>query len=154
MKDKEKKILIILIISLIVIDQALKIILLLSHAKIGNIIGIIENTKSEGNGQYILISIIAILALIRYIMRNNTFIKMDSRIILSFAIAGAVSNTIDRIWNGGTLNYIKIPKFTALNLSYVYIIVAWVGMAIILTKYTIQRIKEKKVKNENNSKRK
>ena len=150
MKPKEKKIIYILIIALIIIDQIAKMlifktdIILINNAGWG--IGILTNQKSENNIAYILISIVAVMMLVRYINSNNTFIKKDSRVILSFAISGAISNSIDRIWNGGTINYINIPKFTSINLSYVYFIITWIGMAVILTKYTSDRIKEKKNK--------
>ena len=148
MKDKDKRFLIILILILIVIDQILKIVIFKSNLQIGNSngwgIGVLNNTKSGDNLAYILISIIAVIALVRYINSNNTFIKMNSRVILSFAIAGAISNAIDRIWNGGTINYINIPNFSALNLSYVYFIITWIGMAFILTVFTRDRIREKK----------
>lgn len=148
MKEKQKKIIIILIIVLIIIDQILKIVLYKTGLKIiaenGWGIGVLTNTKTENNIAYILVSIVAVIALIRYIKSNNTFIKMDSRVILSFSIAGAISNAIDRVWNVGTINYINIPNFSALNLSYVYFIITWIGMAVILTKYTSDRIKEKK----------
>jgi len=148
MKEKERKKLIILIIILTAVDQIIKIFIYKTNIKIiaenGWGIGILNNTKTENNVAYILISILAVIALVRYIKSNNTFIKMDSRVILSFAIAGAISNAIDRVWNGGTINYINIPNFSALNLSYVYFIITWIGMAVILTKYTSDRIKEKK----------
>ena len=148
MKPKEKKIVIILIIALIILDQIAKILIFKTNITLINEagwgIGIITNQKSENNIAYILISIIAVMMLVRYINSNNTFIKTNSRVILSFAIAGAISNAIDRVWNGGTINYISIPKFTPLNLSYVYFIITWIGMAVILTKYTSERIKEKK----------
>lgn len=148
MKDKEKKKLIVLIVCLIIVDQIIKIVLYNSKFQIINStgwgIGIINNEKTENNAAYILISILAVIMLVRYIRKNNTYIKMNSRVILSFAIAGAISNAIDRIWNGGTINYINIPKFSALNLSYIYFIITWIGMAVILTKYTSDRIKEKK----------
>ena len=148
MKDKEKRILTILVSALVIVDQIIKIIMYNSKIQIINSIGwgigVLNNTKSGDNLVYILISIIAVIALVRYIKSNNTFVKMNSRVILSFAIAGAISNTIDRIWNGGTINYINIPNFSALNLSYVYFIITWIGMAVILTKYTSNRIKEKK----------
>ena len=150
MKPKEKKIVIILIISLIIIDQILKIVLYKSNFNILNEsgwgIGVLANQKSENNIAYILISIIAVIMLVRYINSNNTFIKTDSRVILSFAIAGAISNAIDRVWNATTINYINIPKFTPLNLSYVYFIITWIGMAVILTGYTSKRINERKQK--------
>ena len=148
MKPKEKKIVIILIIALILLDQIAKILIFKTNMTLINEagwgIGVLANQKSENNLAYILISIIAVMMLVRYINSNNTFIKTNSRVILSFAIAGAISNAIDRVWNGGTINYINIPKFTPLNLSYVYFIITWIGMAVILTKYTSDRIKEKK----------
>lgn len=148
MKDKEKKRLLILVVVLIIIDQIVKIVMYNSKIQIINSIGwgigVLNNTKTENNLAYILISVLAVMALVRYIKSNNTFIKMNSRVILSFSIAGAISNAIDRIWNGGIINYINIPNFSALNLSYVYFIITWIGMAVILTKYTSDRIKEKK----------
>ena len=150
MKLKEKKIIIILIITLILIDQIAKVLIFKTNITSVNEdgwgIGVLANQKSENNIAYILISIVAVMMLVRYINSNNTFIKKDSRVILSFAISGAISNSIDRIWNGGTINYINIPNFTPINLSYVYFIITWIGMAVILTKYTSDRIKEKKNK--------
>ena len=155
MEKKQRKILIILILVLTAIDQILKITILVSNIKIGNIygwsIGVLSSTKSDNNIQYILIAVIAIILIVRYITSTNTYIKMDSKVILSFTIAGAISNIIDRVWNGATINYINISKFTALNLGYMYFIVTWIGMAVILTKYTGERIKEKNEK-RNNSK--
>lgn len=151
MKPKEKKIVIILIISLIIIDQILKIVLYKSNFDILNEsgwgIGVLANQKSENNIAYILISIIAVMMLVRYINSKNTYIKVNSRIVLSFSIAGAISNAIDRVWNGGTINYINLPHFSSINLSYVYFIITWIGMAMILTKFTRDRIIEKKQKN-------
>ena len=148
MKEKERKILIFFIVILIFIDQILKIVIFKANIQIGNTsgwgIGVLNNIKTENNLAYILVSIVAVIALIRYIKSNNTYIKMNSRVILSFSIAGAISNAIDRVWNVGTINYINIPNFSALNLSYVYFIITWIGMAVILTKYTSDRIKEKK----------
>ena len=150
MKLKEKKIIYILIIALILIDQIAKVLIFKTNITSVNEdgwgIGVLANQKSENNIAYILISIVAVMMLVRYINSNNTFIKKDSRVILSFAIAGAISNVIDRIWNGGTINYINISNFTPINLSYVYFIITWIGMAVILTKYTSDRIKEKKDK--------
>ena len=150
MKEKERRIIIILIIVLLLIDQILKIVLFTSNYQLGSItgwsIGVLSNKKTENNLAYIVISILAVIALVRYIKSNNTFIKMNSRVILSFTIAGAISNTIDRLWNGTTINYINMPHFSSLNLAYIYFIITWIGMAAILTKYTSRRILEKKNK--------
>lgn len=148
MKDIEKRNLMILIMALVLIDQILKLFLYNSKFQMINLngwgIGVINNIKSENNISYIIISILAVIMLIRYISSNNSYIKMNSRVILSFAIAGAISNAIDRVWNGGTINYINIPRFSSLNLAYVYFIITWIGMAFVLTVFTRDRIKEKK----------
>ena len=156
MNNKQKNAIIILILILVIADQILKITILLSNIKIGNEdswgIGIINTEKTKNNISYILIAIIAIGVLIRYINSNNSYVKMDSRIILSFAIAGVISNTIGRLWKGYVINYINIPNFTPLNLSYLYIAVTWVGMAVILTKFTKNnhhQLKKERNKNEN-----
>lgn len=147
---KQKKKLILLIGVLVIIDQILKIVFLTTKEKIGNTqglsIGILDQMKSENNIQFILLYAVTIMLLIRYIARNNMFIKMNSRIIISFSIAGCISNLIDRIWSSGTINYINIPNFISLNLGYVYILVTWIGMAVILTRFTVERIKEKATK--------
>ena len=133
--SKQKKILLILIIGLTLIDSN-------SSDPNHNIIKTVTNgfqinadsVLSKENITYILISIIIIVLLLRYISRNNTFIKMDSRIMLSLAIAGATSNLIDRAFRGVVINYINLSFFTPINLAYVYILITWVGMAVILTK--------------------
>lgn len=138
MNKKQKIINLLLITILIIIDQILKITYVVNS----------QNTleKTVDNMSYILINIIAIIVLVKYITNDNQFIKMDSKVILSFAIAGVISNMIDRIWTKSVINNIKIPSFTNINLSYIYITITWVGMAVILTKYSINRIKEKKKK--------
>ena len=143
MNKKQKIIILVLITGLIITDQILKIIYITKQG--------INIEKSSDNTKYILISIIAIIVLVRYMLNNNSFIKMDSRIILSFAISGAISNIIDRIWKGNVINNIKLLSFTDINLSYIYILITWIGMAVILTKYSINRIKEKKSGNQNDN---
>ena len=144
MNKKQRIIILMLIIGLIIIDQIIKI----TYTKTQGI----NIEKTSDNMSYILISIMAIIILVRYILNNNSFIKMDSRIILSFAIAGATSNVIDRFCVGNVINNIKIPSFIDINLSYIYILITWIGMAIVLTRYTVNQIKEKKKSgNKNNN---
>ena len=101
MKKKEKYSVCILIIILLLIDQITKIIAI----KQG---WMIRKTDTNGNGQYILTSIIAIFIIIRYIFNNNSFIKIYTRIILSFGISGGIGNLIDRIWNKSVILYIAL----------------------------------------------
>lgn len=149
MKKKEKYSVCILIIVLLLIDQITKIIAI----KQG---WMIRKTDTNGNGQYILTSIIIVLVIIRYIFNNNSFIKIYTRIILSFGISGGIGNLIDRIWNKSVILFINFNNIE-LNISYIYILIAWIGMAVILTKDTAKFLQDKKnkrndKKNENNNK--
>lgn len=149
MKKKEKYSVCILIIILLLIDQITKIIAI----KQG---WMIRKTDTNGNGQYILTSIIIVLVIIRYIFNNNSFIKIYTRSILSFGISGGIGNLIDRIWNKSVILFINFNNIE-LNISYIYILIAWIGMAVILTKDSIKFLQDKKnkrndKKNENNSK--
>lgn len=148
MNNKSKKILIILNVVLILIDQLSKMfILFFYNTQISFSFNSIFNSS---NIVYIITSITIISALIRYILRDNQFIKMSSRIILSFAIAGAIGNTIDRLWYANVIT-INFKNAISLNLGYIYVCIAWIGMAVILTLHTSRRMKEKRRNNERNS---
>lgn len=147
MKKKEKIIIYIFIIILLLIDQITKIIAIKNGYTI-------QNTNTNSNGYYIFINIIIVLMIIRYIFNNNLYIKMQTRIILSFAIAGGIGNLIDRVWNKRVIVFINLNNHLELNLSYIYIFISWIGMAIILTINTTKFLKNKKekIENENNNK--
>ena len=138
MKEKQnKKILLIIFLVALILDPVSKII---SYANGWNIN---LNTDTSNNGYYIVMTIIIVLMIIRYISNENTFIKLDTKIILTLAISGAVGNLIDRIWNQNVIIFIDLGKSIYLNLAYIYILIAWVGLAAILTKNTMKILKEK-----------
>ncbi len=138
MKEKQnKKILLIIFLVALILDQVSKII---SYTNGWNIN---LNTDTSNNGYYIVMTIIIVLMIIRYISNENTFIKLDTKIILTLAISGAVGNLIDRIWNQNVIIFIDLGKSIYLNLAYIYILIAWVGLAAILTKNTMKILKEK-----------
>ena len=138
MKEKQnKKILLIIFLVALILDQVSKII---SYANGWNIN---LNTDTSNNGYYIVMTIIIVLMIIRYISNENTFIKLDTKIILTLAISGAVGNLIDRIWNQNIIIFIDLGRSIYLNLAYIYILIAWVGLAAILTKNTMKILKEK-----------
>lgn len=150
MDKKEKNIILFLNIILILIDQLVKLYILF---KDGNNVEIsVKGIFNSSNISYILASVIVVSALIRYILKNNELIKIQTRIAVSFAIAGGISNTIDRLWVARVITY-KIRNSLEFNLAYVYICIAWILMAVLLTIYTNKRIKEKRSKNERNNSR-
>ena len=150
---KDNKIIFAIIVCFFILDQITKIIAIKNGY-------MIENTNTGNNGYHILISIIIIGMIFKYIFNDNIFIKLDTKIILSIAIAGAIGNLFDRIWNKNVIVFINLGKNIELNLAYFYIIVAWIGMAIILTKNTMRILKSGKNinmtlkgnKDENNNK--
>lgn len=108
----------------------------------------------QNNAYYILVSIIIVIMIIRYMSSNNTFIKSDTKIILSFATAGAIGNVIDRILRGYVICFIKLGDFFNVNLAYIYVAISWIGMAAILTKNSYIFLKNSKEKRKKIEERK
>ena len=153
-KKKELIILIILVILLISLDQIFKISMKCSNKTIninkGLIIELEPNVEEKKDAITVIpISIIAILLIGRYMKSNNSFIKLNNKIVVGFLLSGVISNCIDNLWNGYIINYINIVGFSYINLSYIYFITTWIGMAMILTKFTIERVREKNEKRNN-----
>lgn len=148
-RNKNTIILIILITLLILLDQIFKIYMKFSNTCIdiskSIIIELEPNIEEHQEAATVIpVSIIAILVMAKYMKSNNSFIKFSNKIIVGFLLAGTISNCIDILWNGQTVNYINIVGFSYINLSYLYFAVTWIGMAIILTKFTMERVRRKK----------
>lgn len=144
---KDRKILIIIFIIALVLDQVTKVIGYVNGWNI-NI-----NSDNSNNGYYIIMTIIIVIMIIRYISNENTFIKLDTKVILTLAISGAIGNLIDRIWNKNVIIFMNLGKSIYLNFAYIYVLIAWIGLAAILTKNTMKILKEKKErKSEHKSK--
>ena len=144
---KDRKILIIIFIIALVLDQVTKVIGYVNGWNI-NI-----NSENSNNGYYIIMTIIIVIMIIRYISNENTFIKLDTKVILTLAISGAIGNLIDRIWNKNVIIFMDLGKSIYLNFAYIYVLIAWIGLAAILTKNTMKILKEKKErKSEHKSK--
>lgn len=135
---KDRKLLIIIFIITLVLDQVTKVIGYVNGWNI-NI-----NSDNSNNGYYIIMTIIIVIMIIRYISNENTFIKLDTKVILTLAISGAIGNLIDRIWNKNVIIFMDLGKSIYLNFAYIYVLIAWIGLAAILTKNTMKILKEKK----------
>lgn len=135
---KDRKLLIIIFIVALVLDQVTKVIGYVNGWNI-NI-----NSDNSNNGYYIIMTIIIVIMIIRYISNENTFIKLDTKVILTLAISGAIGNLIDRIWNKNVIIFMDLGKSIYLNFAYIYVLIAWIGLAAILTKNTMKILKEKK----------
>lgn len=144
-EKKDKKILIVIFFIALILDQISKII---AYKNGWNI-----SSEASNNGYNIVITLIIVLMLIRYISNDNTFIKLDTKIILTLAISGAIGNLIDRIWNQNVIIFIDLGKSIHLNFAYIYVLIAWIGLAAILTRNTMVIIKNRKKVKENGYKK-
>ena len=85
-KNKEKKFLIILIVCLVFLDQIIKIIMVSKNENL------IQKNDNIENIKYLIIGLIAFMAIIRYINSNNSFLLY----LISFESEYSLSVIIDR----------------------------------------------------------
>ena len=144
MKNKTIKLILIITILLIIIDQMSKVIVkYIDEEPIGNdFIGItlIQNEGiafglNSGNTKNMILSIIILLIVISFIRNQKNLIDTKTSIALSFVLAGGISNLIDRIIRGGIVDFIKIKNFAIFNFADIYIVIGWILIVVFLVKF-------------------
>ena len=144
------KILIIICIILIIIDQSSKILIKNYMDDDINIISdFIVITKLENEGMAfginkknignIIITTILLIAIIKY--------NMNKKIVffLSLIIAGGCSNLIDRIFKGAVFDFIKIGSFPVFNLADCFIVIGWFCFVINFIIFSAKEIRIDKI---------
>lgn len=146
MKEVKKYVVIIVIIlSILILDQIVKAIMLNQENEIIIFQGILklnyrENTGNvlgimNGNILSVIVTDILILTiLIRFLIRQIENMNLMPKISISLIIAGGLSNFVDKIVRGKVIEYIDISdlinKFPILNISDIFIIIGFVIFAI------------------------
>ena len=100
---------------------------------------IASESNSNSNIYNTIISVIIILLLLNFMIKQREKNTMPTNISLSLIIAGGFSNLLDRLFRGQIIDYIDISqlcKFPAFNLAYIFIIIGWVMFAFIIAKFT------------------
>ena len=143
-----KKILTIVItfcIVIIAIDQLSKYLVTKNVTeKIGNdyfAIEVTENTGmafgfNSGNTKNIFLSLIVIFIIISFIKNQRELIGTKELMAISLALAGGLSNIIDRVFRGGVLDFIKVLFIPNFNIADLCICTGWILIVIFLIIYT------------------
>ena len=160
MKKKEKKklylILAIMIFLIIFIDQLSKV-LVIHYGEITWISDkiVLKPTEMQNSmydetsrGVTILTNLVIVAIIFGIIKSDNQFVTKKTKILLSFAFAGAVSNIIDRLCRGSVVEFINIGNFPAFNMADVCILIGWVSFVAIFASFSAKELSKKKSKTD------
>ena len=160
MKKKEKKklylILAIMIFLIIFIDQLSKV-LVIHYGEITRISDkiVLKPTEMQNSmydetsrGVTILTNLVIVAIIFGIIKSDNQFVTKKTKILLSFAFAGGVSNIIDRLCRGSVVEFINIGNFPAFNMADVCILIGWVSFVAIFASFSAKELTKKKSKTD------
>ena len=145
MKNKIVKIIIIVVIGLIIIDQLTKFLITKYIVEsVGNDfikIEVVSNTGmafgfNSGNKKNIFVSSIVLIIVICFIKNQLERIDTKTGIALASILAGGISNLLDRFFRGSVLDFIKIYKFPIFNIADICVVLGWVLLIVFLIQYS------------------
>lgn len=143
MTEKKKfklSITILIIITIILIDQVSKI-LVINFVK--QDIGIITLSKKieEIKIDDVIISILSdcvvFIVIIKFLKEQSKYMSTKVKYSLAVILGGGMSNCIDKIWNGEVINFIKIGRLPSVNIAYILYIIGWIIFLIFMVKNTL-----------------
>lgn len=151
-KNNRKIILIILaIVILILIDQISKAVVGEQEKNIINdyikIVKIDSYDGAFGIGQndtatFVIANIVVIGIILKFMKSQEKQIDKKTYIALTFVIAGAISNLIDKIFKGYVVKCISLYSIP-FNIADIFMIVGWISLALFFAIHTI-KLKNKK----------
>lgn len=118
-----------------------------------------QNVYDETSKSVTILTNLVIIGIILGIIKSdNQFVTRKTKILLSFAFAGGVSNIIDRLCRGSVVEFIHIGNFPAFNIADVCILIGWVSFVAIFASFSAKELtkkklttEEKKTENKNNT---
>lgn len=152
-KIKKYTMVIAVVLAILILDQAVKLLMVNNQNEIDILQGILKLNYSENTGiafgiasgnvvKVLVTEILVLFILIRFLTRQIENINLMPKISLSFIIAGGLSNIIDRIIRGKVIDYIDISgvinEFPIFNIADIFIVV---GFIIFATNVLIDLIK-------------
>lgn len=148
MKNKTVKLITIIVIILIMIDQISKILVSKYLTEpFGN-----DNFKleisynsgmalglNEGNVKNIIISIFVLAIVISFVKNQIERIDKKTAVAIALILGGATGNLIDRFFRGSILDFIKISIFPVFNLADAFVVCGWILIIIFLIMFSIKK---------------
>lgn len=143
-----------LVILLILLDQAIKLVIIINNPNKTIIQNFIEIKLTENTGgafgvgqnstfSYIVTNVIVLGIIIKFMTNGNKLIDMKTKIVLSLVLAGGISNLLDRIIRGFVVEFINIKNIPVFNLADLYITISWIGFVVIFTIFTFKEKRNK-----------
>ena len=149
---KLHKIILVIVILIILVDQLSKI-LIINAGEITLISDILKlKVDNEDNGMYDetsravnIITNITILCIIYGLIKNhNQFVAKKTKILLSFALGGGISNVIDKIFRGQVVEFIDIGNVPSINIADICIAIGWISFIAIFASFSSKEFTKKK----------
>lgn len=143
-----------LVILLILLDQAIKLVIIINNPNKTIIQNFIEIKLTENTGgafgvgqnstfSYIVTNVIVLGIIIKFMTNGNKLIDMKTKIVLSLVLAGGISNLLDRIIRGFVVEFINVKNIPVFNLADLYITIGWIGFVVIFTIFTFKEKRNK-----------
>lgn len=146
MEKVKKYILVIaIILTIIIVDQIVKIAITNQENDIIIFQGVLKLNYNENTGiafgmasgntvKVIITEILVLFVLFRFLIRQIDNMEMIPKISISFIMAGGISNFIDRMIRGRVIDYIDISelisKFPIFNIADIFIVLGFIIFAI------------------------
>ena len=142
----------VIVLLLVIIDQITKglimqykEIILIPDVITLKINQITNNGYEETSKAISILTNLTILFVVFGILKSdNQFVTNKTKILLSFAFGGGVSNFIDKILRGNIVEFINIKNLPSFNIADIAILIGWVSFVAIFTVFSSEELFNKK----------
>ena len=146
-KNKIYIVIFIIIVSVIIIDQISKVYIIkkdniLKKDNIENS-SILSNNEDTTKGVGIITNLAILFIILKIIVSDNQFIGNKTKILISFAFAGGLSNLIDKMIRGQAIEFIHIGRLPAFNIADISILIGWITFVAIFTSFSSKEFEKK-----------